>query len=39
MEVINTAINVTQLSQEDYKERTVKEIFNEFNEKLFCLAQ
>ncbi len=39
MEVINTAIRVTQDSSEDKRERTVKDIFNEFNEKLFCLVQ
>ena len=39
MEVINAAIKVTQDSREDKRERTVKDIFNEFNEKLFCLAQ
>ena len=39
MEVINTAIKVTQISSDDKRERTVKDIFNEFNEKLFCLAQ
>ncbi len=39
MEVINTAIRVTQTSSDDKRERTVKDIFNEFNEKLFCLAQ
>ncbi len=39
MEVINTAIKATQNSNEDKRDRTVKDIFNEFNEKLFCLAQ
>lgn len=39
MEVINTAIRVTQISSEDKRERTVKDIFDEFNEKLFCLSQ
>ncbi len=39
MEVINTAIRVTQASSDDKRERTVKDIFNEFNEKLFCFAQ
>ena len=37
--MINTAIRVTQASSDDKRERTVKDIFNEFNEKLFCLAQ
>ncbi len=37
--MINTAIRVTQVSGDDKGERTVKDLFNEFNEKLFCLAQ
>ncbi len=32
MEVINTAIRVAQISSEDKRERTVKDIFDEFNE-------
>ena len=37
--MINSAIKVTQASEQDKRERTVKDIFAEFNEKLFCLAQ
>jgi hypothetical protein len=39
MEVINAAIQASQKNEEDSRERTVKEIFAEFNEKLFCLSK
>ena len=39
MNVINTAIRVTQGNQDDHQERTVKEIFTQFNEQLFWLVQ
>ena len=39
MKVINTAIKATQCNEEDGRERTVKEIFTQFNEQLFWASQ
>ena len=39
MEVINKIITVTQDSTDDYRERTAREIFDEFNHKLCYLSQ
>lgn len=39
MRVINAAIEVTQENEGDSRERTVKEVFIDFNEQLFWLSQ
>ena len=39
MEVINSAIKVTQQNKSDSRHRTVFEIFTEFNEHLFYMVQ
>jgi hypothetical protein len=39
MKVINTAISVTQSTENDSRERTIKEKFTDFNEQLFWIAQ
>ena len=38
MRVINTAINVTQSNEDDSRERTILEIFAQFNHKLKALS-
>ena len=39
MKVVNTAVSIPQMSENDSRERTVKEIFVEFNEQLFWSAE
>jgi hypothetical protein len=39
MQVVNKVIEVTQSNENDKLERTTKEIFTEFNEKLFWITQ
>ena len=39
MRVLNTAIRVTHSNEEDSRDRTVREVFTQFNEQLFWTTQ
>jgi dipeptide/tripeptide permease len=39
MQVLNTAIRMTHSNEEDSRDRTVREIFTQFNEQLFWTTQ
>ena len=39
MKTVNAAIQITQNIEDDSRERTMKEVYNQFSEQLFWIAQ